>query len=265
MQPLSTPPTNDDWNRHWDSYADSAALNPAQAYRRRLIFERLGLGGGAGRVLELGSGQGDLSSEIAARHPGVELLGLDISHTGIAIATKKVPTGTFFQQDFMRPFALPERYQRWATHAVCAEVLEHVDDPVQVLRNARGCLAPGARLVVTVPAGPRSAFDLHIGHKRHFTPASLEAVFTGAGLEVESLHGAGFPFFNLYRLVVVARGEKLIHDATNKGPLPLTARAAMRAFSWLFELNSGVTPWGWQLVAVAREPGRAGPSVEEAA
>jgi hypothetical protein len=66
-------------------------------------------------------------------------------------------------------------------------------------------------------------------------------------------------------LVVVLRGEKLIEDATNKGPLPLSARAAMRAFSWLFELNSGVTPWGWQLVAVAREPGRAGRSAKEAA
>ena len=265
MAPPSVRPTHDDWNRHWDTYAESAALNPAQAYRRRLIFERLQLGAGAARVLELGSGQGDLSSEIATRHPGVELLGLDISFTGIEIAKQKVPAGTFYQQDFMRPFAVPEHYRAWATHAVCSEVLEHVDDPVQVLKNARRCLAPGARLVVTVPAGPRSAFDLHIGHKRHFTPASLQAVFTGAGLEVETLHGAGFPFFNLYRLVVVARGEKLIDDATNQGPLPVSARVAMRAFSWLFELNSGVTRWGWQLVAVAREPGGAGSSQQEAA
>jgi SAM-dependent methyltransferase len=257
MQPLFQP-TQDDWNRHWDSYAASASLNPAQAYRRRLIFDHLRLGSGSRRVLELGSGQGDLSSELRARHPNAELLGLDISHTGLQIARQKVPAGAFYQQDFMLPFEVPERYHAWATHAVCSEVLEHVDDPVQVLKNARRCLAPGARFVLTVPAGPRSAFDLHIGHKRHFTAESFGAAITEAGLEVESLYGAGFPFFNLYRLVVVARGQKLIDDATNKGPMPFTARAAMRAFSWLFELNSGVTPWGWQLVAVAREPGARG-------
>jgi len=248
-------PAPDDWNQHWQDYAALAALNPAQAYRRKLIFERLGLSGAAGaRVLELGSGQGDLSREIAGRYPQVELLGLDISHSGIAIAQQKVPRGSFIQQDFMRPFAVPERYQRWATHAVCSEVLEHVADPREVLENARPCLAPGARFVITVPAGPRSAFDLHIGHRRHFTAGGLAKLLTSAGLEIESVHGAGFPFFNLYRLAVVARGDKLIADAGRKGPLPLSARMTIRTFSSLFELNSDLTPWGWQLVAVAREP-----------
>jgi SAM-dependent methyltransferase len=265
MHPLPSP-APDDWNQHWDAYAETAALNPAQAYRRKLIFERLALSGVAGaRVLELGSGQGDLSRELATLFPTADLLGLDISHSGIAIAQRKVPQGTFIQQDFMQPFAVPERYQGWATHAVCSEVLEHVADPRVVLANARRCLAPGARFVITVPAGPRSAFDLHIGHRRHFTPGGLGVLLRSAGLEVESLHGAGFPFFNLYRLAVVARGQKLIDDATKKGPLPLTARATIRAFSFLFGLNSGVTPWGWQLVAVAREPAASAPRAQEAA
>jgi SAM-dependent methyltransferase len=265
--PSAPSPARNDWNQHWDAYAEVTEHNPAHEYRRRLIFDRLALEAVAGqaRVLELGAGQGDLSSAIHRRFPRVELLGLDFSQTGLEIAQGKVPSATFVQQDFMQPFAVPERYHAWATHAVCSEVLEHVDDPRQVLANARRCLAPGARLVITVPAGPRSAFDLHIGHLRHFTRLSLEAALTGAGLEVESIDGAGFPFFNLYRLAVVARGEKLIHDATHQGPLPLSARVAIRTFSWLFELNSAKTPWGWQLVAVAREPGRAAGSRGEAA
>lgn len=261
MQRIPSPAPDDDWNRHWDAYAEANALNPAQAYRRKLIVERLGLDGvAAARLLELGVGQGTLSSELATRFPDVELLGLDISQRGIAMASQRVPGGTFLQQDFMLPFTLPERYSAWATHAVCSEVLEHVDDPQKVLVNARRCLAPGARLVITVPAGPRSKFDLYIGHRRHFTVEALSALLTGAGLELESLHGAGFPFFNLYRLAVVARGNKLIDDASKKGAPPLAARLAMRAFSGLFALNSGVTRWGWQLVAVAHEPLRAGGS-----
>lgn len=248
--PLAAP---DNWNQIWDAYADAAGT-PAQTYRHKLIFERLALGGVTGaRVLEFGTGAGDLSREIVLRFPTAELLGLDISQSSIAIATRKAPRATFVLQDFMRPFTLPERYSAWATHAVCSEVLEHLEDPRQMLTNARQCLAPGARFVITVPGGPRSAFDRHIGHRRHYTAEGLSALLASVGLEVESLHSAGFPFFNLYRLVVVARGDKLIHDAKKKA-LPLTARVAMRAFSHLFELNSGVTRWGWQLVAVAREP-----------
>jgi len=99
-----------------------------------------------------------------------------------------------------------------------------------------------------------SAFDQHIGHRGHFTPERLRQVLVDAGLEVKALHGAGFPFFNLYRLTVVARGKKLIQDAG--GELPLSARAAIWAFTRLFRLNTVETLRGWQLVAVAVEPSR---------
>jgi SAM-dependent methyltransferase len=245
----------DDWDGHWNAYAISTVLNPAQAYRRTLILRALDLAHGPWpvRVLEVGCGQGDMSRAIMNRHPDVELVGLDISETGVAIAQANVPAATFFQQDLMLPMALPARYHAWATHAVCSEVLEHLDDPLTALRHARTCLAPGARLVVTVPAGPMSAFDRHIGHRGHFTHERLRALLTESGLQVASIHGAGFPFFNLYRMVVMARGRRLIQDASS-GDMPVTARAAMQAFSWLFRLNAARTLRGWQLVAVAVEP-----------
>jgi SAM-dependent methyltransferase len=251
--------STDDWNRHWRAFAESAALNPAQAYRRLLIFRALDLASASKpvRLLEIGSGQGDLSRELKERYPNIELVGLDLSDAGVEIARAKVPSAAFFQQDLTRPMALPERYRGWATHAVCSEVLEHLDDPRAALENARSCLAPRGRLVVTVPAGPMSAFDHHIGHRRHFGPEQLRRVLEGAGLEVVSLHGAGFPFFNLYRLTVVARGRKLITDLDSERPLPTSARAAMRVFSKLFGLNVHEGLRGWQLVATAVEPGAA--------
>lgn len=249
--------STDDWNLHWKAYAESAAMNPAQAYRRLLIFRALDLGRAARpvRLLEIGSGQGDLSRELKERHPDIELVGMDLSDEGVAIARAKVPDAAFFQQDLRNPVALPERYRRWATHAVCSEVLEHLDDPLAAIENARSCLAPGGRLVVTVPAGPMSAFDRHIGHRRHFTPGALGELLQAAGLEIIALHGAGFPFFNLYRLTVVARGKRLIADAGGDRPLPTAARAAMRVFSKLFGLNTDEGLRGWQLVATAAEPG----------
>ena len=248
----------DDWEAHWASYADSAAANPAQAYRRKLILDALDLDGATRpiRVLELGSGQGDFSRDLVNVHSGVELCGLDLAATGVEIARRKVPGAAFFQQDFTQPITIPSQYRGWATHAVCSEVLEHLDDPAAVLANVRSLMAPGCRLVITVPAGPMSAFDRHIGHRGHFTPDRLAETLRAAGLTVADLRGAGFPFFNLYRLAVVARGEKLIQDASSDDgrSLPLAARATIKMFSWLFRMNQHTGTRGWQLVAVAVEP-----------
>jgi 2-polyprenyl-3-methyl-5-hydroxy-6-metoxy-1,4-benzoquinol methylase len=243
------------WNDHWDEFAASAALNPAQAYRRKLVFELLALDRAKApvRLLDLGSGTGDFALEVSRARADAEIVGLDLSASGVSLATRKVPRGRFFQQDFTAPIEIDARYRGWATHAVCSEVLEHVDDPAAVLRNVATLLAPGCRLVVTVPGGPMSAFDKHIGHRGHFRVSRLEQTLRDAGFEVEDLRGAGFPFFNLYRLAVVARGKKLIEDASGTdADLPLAARATMQAFSWLFRLNASKTKLGWQLVARAR-------------
>ena len=247
-------PSRDDWNGHWTNFAASAALNPAQAYRQKLVFDCLALREAPSpvRLIDLGSGAGAFAGEVRRIRPDAEVLGLDLSASGVELARRRVPGATFLQQDFTQPMAIEDRYLGWATHAVCSEVLEHLDDPVAMLRNVRPLLAAGCRLIVTVPAGPMSAFDRHIGHRRHFRARRLEETLRDAGLRVTELRGAGFPFFNAYRLAVVARGKKLIDDAAEGGQvaLPPSARAAIRTFSWLFKFNASKGRLGWQLVAV---------------
>jgi SAM-dependent methyltransferase len=260
--PASPTAHADDWDKHWAAYAESAGLNPAQSYRRKLVFDLLELASAPKpvRLLELGCGQGDMSRDLAIAYPDVEIAGLDLSNISVEIAGRKVPNGKFFQCDMSRPVTPPPGLLGWATHAVCTEVLEHVDDPAALLRNARPLFAPGCRLVITVPGGPMSAFDHHIGHRRHFTPGSLGEVIAAAGLQPALVRGAGFPFFNLYRLMVIARGKSLITDVDQQGgqSLPWAARAAMRGFDWLFRWNRAETMRGWQLVARALEPAAAG-------
>jgi SAM-dependent methyltransferase len=248
----------DDWEAHWTHFAGSNAQNPAQAYRRHLIHHALRLGSAPPpvRLLELGCGHGDFARDVLHTHPGIDFVGLDRAQTAVNLARESVTSGRFFQADLTDPKTLPKEVHGFATHAVCTEVLEHVDDPVAMLRGARVLFAPGCRVVITVPAGPRSAFDLHIGHRRHFTVESLSAMLEAAGLRPLSVEGAGFPFFNLYRLTVLARGKALIQDAEGDGrSLPASARAAMRAFSTLFRFNRDNGRFGWQLVAIAAEPG----------
>jgi trans-aconitate methyltransferase len=253
--PAAVNPQLDDWDRHWEDYAQAAARNPAQAYRRALVLRMLAAGNRPGRmrILDIGSGTGDLAADIHRAFPTSELLGLDISAAAVVHAARKVPAATFVQRDLVHGSGTDPDYRGWATHAVCSEVLEHVEDPARLLANVRAYLGAGCRLLVTVPGGPMSAFDRHIGHRQHFTPDALRTLLEDAGFEVERAVRAGFPFFNLYRLTVLLRGRRLVNDADGDGSR--AARAVMKLFGVLFRLNIASSPWGWQVLATARLPG----------
>jgi hypothetical protein len=100
-----------------------------------------------------------------------------------------------------------------------------------------------------------SAFDRHIGHRQHFDRPGLRALLEQAGYAVERISLAGFPFFNLYRLLVVARGRRLAQDVETQasGTASGAASLMMKLFRLLFRFNLRDSPLGWQVVAVARK------------
>jgi SAM-dependent methyltransferase len=65
------------------------------------------------------------------------------------------------------------------------DVIEHLEDPVSALRQARGALEPGGRLVVNVPAHQFlwSAADVELGHQRRYTTRLLRQHLAAAGLQ----------------------------------------------------------------------------------
>jgi SAM-dependent methyltransferase len=244
----------DDWEAHWDRFGDSAEQNPAQEFRRDAIFGLLGGLGRETRLIDIGCGQGDLLRALHARYPEVSLAGVDGSASGLAAAQRKVPTARFLQIDLLADAAIPTDLLVWGSHATFSEVLEHVDDPARLLTNARRALAPGCQLIVTVPGGPRSAYDRHIGHRRHFDVEMLRDVLVRAGYEPTTIRRTGFPAFNVYKLLVIARGKRLIGDAQRPaaaGESRLASRV-MSAFRPLFKFTLRDFPMGWQLIATAR-------------
>jgi ubiquinone/menaquinone biosynthesis C-methylase UbiE len=248
----------DNWDRHWDEYSQAAKENPAQEYRRSVMFSLLGLDKSrtSVRLLDIGSGQGDMAAAVRAAFPAAEIVGLEMSQSGLEISRQKVPDARFVQCNLLEEVIPSQDIRGWATHAVCSEVIEHVDNPCRLLANARQYMSPGCRLVITAPGGPMSAFDKHIGHRRHFRPSEIELLFREAGYIPERVTGAGFPFFNLYRCLIVLRGEKLVEDVSaRQNPMASRyARMAMAVFRRLFYMNLNSSPWGWQMVGKGQVP-----------
>ena len=76
---------------------------------------------------------------------------------------------------------------------------------------------------------------------------------------MERVYAAGFPFFNLYKLMVIARGRQIVSDLeeeARQGAPKAATRFALAFFELSFRLNLLGTPFGWQLVAVATVPPR---------
>jgi SAM-dependent methyltransferase len=72
---------------------------------------------------------------------------------------------------------------------VLLDVLEHVPDPVLVLKNAKAVLNDTGAIIVTVPAYQFlfSDWDRALGHYRRYTPAMLREQVEAAGLKAKVL------------------------------------------------------------------------------
>ncbi|MDQ1696699.1 MAG: hypothetical protein QOJ03_2052 [Frankiaceae bacterium] len=77
---------------------------------------------------------------------------------------------------------------------VAMNVLEHVEDDVQGLRDLAAAVVPGGRIVLWVPAYMQlyGEFDRKVGHFRRYTPRTIRAAVEGAGLTVRRVRPVNF-------------------------------------------------------------------------
>ena len=148
--------------------------------RRRLTL----LGGGSGRLLDVGAGRGRFVAQ--ARAAGWDAEGIEPSARGIEGARS---LGIELQRAGIDDAAVAAGSLDAAT---LWHVLEHLDEPGAALERIAGWLRPGGLLLVGVPnlgsvqarAGGARWYHLDVPrHRTHFTVAGLHALLRAHGLE----------------------------------------------------------------------------------
>jgi SAM-dependent methyltransferase len=245
---------SDNWEDHRNDYSSVAEVNPAQDFRRKIIIEILKKDRIEDQsIIDFGSGQGDLIKDLSKDFYSAKMFGFELSEIGVSISKVKVPQATFIQRNLLENNS--KDYNNIGDYGICSEVLEHLDEPIIFLNNIKQNLKDQAKLIVTVPGGKMSKFDRHIGHRKHYTKHDLESLLLAAGYNDVKVEAYGFPFFNIYKLITIIRGKKLIEDVKNNGQDKKSlfyARFVMKIFHILFRLNLNYIPLGWQIIAISK-------------
>ncbi len=127
------------------------------------------------RLLDVGCGSAWLADHFA------DYTGIDGSPEAVAAAERRGRSVLLADVDEPLPFA-DGSFQG----AVLKDVLEHVRDPVAVVREVRRLVAPGGRVFASSPDAQRWVWDDYT-HRRPFTRRSFRMLFEDQGLEVEKL------------------------------------------------------------------------------
>jgi SAM-dependent methyltransferase len=158
-------------------------------------------------VLDIGCGTGFTLEALAARF---DAWGLE-PDAGVRARTRPSVRDRVLAGDTRDRSALGDRT---FDVVLLLDVLEHVEDDRAELASAMAALAPGGKLVITVPANPSlwSDHDERNGHYRRYTEESLRALLTAAGLApalLTHINARLYPLARLHRKLGSASSAEL--------------------------------------------------------
>lgn len=179
----------------------------------------------SGKILEIGSGIGNISACFLADNQPITLSDMDKGY----VLQLQEKFGGFqnlegvYHLDFSDP-QLKEKYPELLGQfdtVFALNVLEHVADENQAMQNAFQLLKKGGKVVILVPAFQAlyNQFDVQLEHHRRYVPRSLKAVFEKSGFRV--VHSQYFNFIavfgwfvsgNVLRKKIIPNGQMRFYD-----------------------------------------------------
>lgn len=173
-----------------------------------------GLAAGA-RVLDVGCGTGAFLAAVAARYPALELIGLDLTPTLLAVARRTAPGARLVEGDAESPPFIEHEFD-----VVCSlNVLHHLRDPQRHIGVVARLCRPGGTIFLCTFAGKRSramrAADAWLrlrnpGWRGMLSPAELERCFAaepGIAVRERGELRAGFWRLQVFRLECARASE----------------------------------------------------------
>lgn len=129
-------------------------------------------------LLEIGCGTGYVLSGISKRFPGSTLHGSEIFIAGLGFAAARLPSAKFMQMDarnipFENDFDVIGAF----------DVLEHIKEDDEVLKQMHAALKPNGLILLTVPqhAWLWSRIDEYAFHERRYAATDLHQKIEAAG------------------------------------------------------------------------------------
>ncbi|MGH9420370.1 MAG: class I SAM-dependent methyltransferase [Thermoanaerobaculia bacterium] len=144
-------------------------------------------------LIDLGCGNGQLLDEIARRFPQMKLAGIDLSENQLQENRERHPSIAWMAADLQKPVEASDRFDV----VVASEIIEHLDQPEALLRNAALLARPGGMLILTTQSGTIRETERRVGHIRHFDAATLDAMLRATSWTPRRIWNDGFPFHDL--------------------------------------------------------------------
>jgi methionine biosynthesis protein MetW len=173
--------------------ASGAPLDPSSSHGK--VSEHVPPGA---RVLDVGCASGELAAHLAAR--GARVWGADVNSDALAIARRHCVDTRLADLEDVEVEQLFPGLQFDAV--VFADVLEHVREPWRLLESARNVLAPGGKVVASIPNFSHAAVRLAVlggampyrtlgilddTHLRFFTLEGVASLFAESGFRIEAV------------------------------------------------------------------------------
>jgi 2-polyprenyl-3-methyl-5-hydroxy-6-metoxy-1,4-benzoquinol methylase len=171
--------------------------SPIHAFRKSLVLRLVPPASSGAQCLDLGCGTGEYVGPLIDR--GYRVDGVDISDYAIAQAQKNLSQE---KREFFRGFVTPLEAFRPDSKfdlILCSEVLEHLEEPLPILKEMAHWVKHDGGLIISVPADPSlwSEEDSSVHHVRRYTEAQLKEQLAEAELAPETFWCYGYPSLRL--------------------------------------------------------------------